>query len=143
MSTAASKTTLGGICALLLSFAPILYLHAQIPTEKNPRVMFRTNESVELHSKESFQTGCQFLLNFNESITLDCGEQSFVFAITGQKGLWSHDSANAVVEYKVTYLDSPGKIVIRRNSNQLTALVDFTESQRNGMKRSFLISSVE
>ena len=71
-------------------------------------------------------------------------EQTLTFTILSVNGTWSDEKEQGKLEYTVmSSNDVPGKVTLERKGNSVTAWVDFTQTNKNGLNVEFKIDTIE
>lgn len=87
----------------------------------------------------------RLVTNGRTSMDLHRGdEQTLTFTILSVEGDWSDEKEEGMLEYNVRYsTDTPGKVTLERKGSSITARVDFTQNNKNGLDLEFIIDTIE
>jgi hypothetical protein len=105
-------------------------------------VTWQTEKSLELHSNQEGERPCKIVTRKDQSIDLICDNNTLTFSIQRVTGNWGDYTKDGSLSYDVTYQEFPGKVIVNRKDDQVVVLIDFTEREKQGMKRKFFITAV-
>lgn len=133
----------------LLPFALVILgistTSAQSTDVADKELTWRASELTDKNYATNILSPLRLVTHGRTSIELHRGsEQTLTFTISSVTGTWSDERQEGRLVYTVrSSNDVPGKVTIERKGNSVTAWVDFTQTNKNGLNVELKIDTIE
>ena len=129
----------------IVLFVVLNLAHGQSVGVADKEIAWNANELTDKNYSNKISTPLRLVTKGRTTIELHRGTvQTLTFTILSVKGNWSDQNTDGTLEYSVRSHNSvPGKVTVRREGRSITAWVDFTETNKNGLNIELIIDSIE
>lgn len=130
------------ICTCIFLLASHLVLLGQDISATSLR--WTCTQTTDLRTQASAAYNCVFITEGAQRVTWlqRNGQVSTAYTVTGTEGSWVNVSSNGSFTYLVSRDGKTGRLILQRSDNEITILVDFSESGQHNIKQSFRVSEV-
>ncbi len=123
----------------------INFTYGQSVGVADKELTWNANELTDKNYSNKISTPLRLVTKGRTTIELHRGSvQTLTFTILSVKGNWSDQNTDGTLEYSVRSHNSvPGKVTVQRKGSSITAWVDFTQTNKNGLNVELKIDSIE
>ena len=106
---------------------------------------WKSSELTDKNYAKNISSSLRLITKGRTTIELHRGsEQTLTFTITSVTGTWNDEKQEGRLVYTVrSSNDVPGKVTVERKGNSVTAWVDFTQTNKNGLNIELKIDTIE
>jgi len=144
-------TTSNNMKALILPIVIVTLLfidsatYGQTTSVATKELTWRSSELTDKSNSQRISKSNELVVHGQTSMELKIGNtQTLRFDILSVKGTWADEKQDGSLEYSVrSHNDVPGKVTIEKNGSSVTALVDFTQTNKNGLHIELKIDAIQ
>ncbi|HTF16616.1 MAG TPA: hypothetical protein VK658_01015 [Chryseolinea sp.] len=137
------KTLLYAVSAVIFSLSAATNISAQAQSVASKDLTWQSSELTDKSNSKRLQQPHRLEIHKKSYMELHRGsEQTLRFDINSVSGNWMDEKADGSLIYNVTWSNSvPGVVTVTRSGTAITAHIDFTETNKNGLHIELIVTA--